>query len=83
MVAAIERQWIRPDTVRPGMICSIRIRMLPGGEVMSAEVQSSCPYDDNAKRSVESAVLKASPLPWAGFENVAARDFVVRFQPSR
>lgn len=83
MVAAIERQWVRPPNVSAGQICPIRIRMLPGGEVMSAEVQPGCPYDDAAKESVQRAVLKASPLPYAGFDKVAARDFVVRFQPSR
>ncbi len=83
MVAAIERQWVRPPNVSSGQICPIRIRMLPGGEVMSAEVQPNCPYDEAARDSVERAVLKASPLPYAGFEKVAARDFVVRFQPSR
>jgi colicin import membrane protein len=83
MVAAIERQWVRPPNVSSGQICPIRIKMLPGGEVMSAEVQPNCPYDQAAKESVERAVLKASPLPYAGFEQVAARDFVVRFQPSR
>lgn len=83
MVAAIERQWVRPPNVSSGQICPIRIRMLPGGEVMSAEVQPNCPYDEAARESVARAVLKASPLPYAGFEKVAARDFVVRFQPSR
>jgi len=82
MVAQIERQWIRPDSIRPGMICPIRIRILPGGEVRSAQVQPECPYDEVGKRSVEAAVLKASPLPWAGYESVAARDVVVRFQPA-
>ncbi len=82
MLAAIERQWIRPPNTPPDMICPVRIRMLPGGEVMSAEAQSSCAYDQTVRDSVERAVLRASPLPYAGFERVAARDFVVRFRPS-
>jgi len=82
MLAKIEREWIRPDSIRPGTVCPIRIRMLAGGEVVSAQIQPACPYDEAAKRSVEAAVLKASPLPWAGYESVAVRDFVVRFQPA-
>jgi len=82
MLAKIEREWIRPESIRPGSICPIRIRILTGGEVVSAQIQPACPYDDAAKRSVEAAVLKASPLPWAGYESVAVRDFVVRFQPA-
>ena len=82
VAAAIERQWIRPDSVSPGVVCPIRIRILPGGEVMSAEVQPSCPYDEKARDSVERAVMKASPLPYSGY-NVPGRDIVVRFQASR
>jgi len=79
MLRAIERQWVRPETAQAGVRCPIRIRMLPGGTVSSAEVQPSCPFDELARRSVERAVLKASPLPYAGFETVTARDFVVNF----
>jgi len=82
MVAKIEREWIRPDSIHPGSVCPIRIRMLAGGEVVSTDIQPACLYDEAAKRSVQAAVLKASPLPWAGYEAVAVRDFVVRFQPS-
>jgi len=82
MLAKIDNEWIRPDSIRPGSICPIRIRMLAGGEVVSAQIQPACPYDEAAKRSVEAAVLKASPLPWAGYESVVVRDFVVRFQPA-
>ncbi len=82
VASAIERQWIRPDSVSPGVVCPIRIRILPGGEVMSAEVQPSCPYDAKARDSVERAVMKASPLPYSGY-NVPGRDIVVRFQASR
>ena len=83
VVAAIESQWVRPESVTPGVICPIRILLLPGGVVRSADVQPSCPYDAAARESVERAVLKASPLPYRGYEEVAARDFIVRFQASR
>lgn len=82
MLAAIERQWIRPPNTPPDMICPVRIRLLPGGEVMSAEVQPNCNHDQAIRDSVERAVLRASPLPYAGFERVAKRDFTVRFRPS-
>jgi len=77
----INHEWIRPDSIRPGSICPIRIRLRAGGEVISAQIQPTCPYDDAARRSVEAAVLKANPLPWAGYETVAVRDFIVRFEP--
>lgn len=79
MLARIEAQWIRPDNVRSGVRCPIRIKLLAGGYVDSAEVQPGCPYDEGAKRSVEAAVMKASPLPYRGFEDVYVRDLTVNF----
>lgn len=80
--AAIERQWIRPPGTPSDMVCPVRIRVLPGGEVMSAEAQPSCTYDQAIRDSVERAVLRASPLPYDGFGKVAERDFTVRFRPA-
>ncbi|HTM70887.1 MAG TPA: cell envelope integrity protein TolA, partial [Luteimonas sp.] len=72
--AAILQQWTRPDSVQLGQRCVIHIRQIPGGQVISAQVDSNCPYDDPGRRSVEAAVLKARPLPYAGFESVFRRD---------
>ena len=84
-MAAIQRSvlgnWTRPDNM-PNLPCRIAITQLPGGEVISAEVEPGCPYDDLAKRSVEAAVLKAQPLPYAGFEPVFSRKLVFTFRPS-
>ena len=77
---AILRNWTRPDTVPLGQRCRITIRQLPGGEVIDAEVAPSCPYDELGRRSVEAAVLKAQPLPYAGFEAVFSRTLNLNFQ---
>ena len=77
---AILRNWTRPDTVPIGQRCRIVIRQIPGGEVVSAEVDPSCPYDELGRRSVEAAVLKAQPLPYAGFEAVFQRTLTLNFQ---
>jgi len=77
---AILRQWTRPETVPLGQRCRIVIRQIPGGEVIGAEVDPSCPYDERGRRSVEAAVLKAQPLPYAGFEAVFNRTLVLNFQ---
>jgi colicin import membrane protein len=77
--AAIVQNWTRPDTVPLGQSCRIVIRQVPGGTVISAKVDPSCPYDALGRRSVEAAVLKANPLPYAGFEPVFARDLVLNF----
>lgn len=77
---AIVAKWTRPETVPLGSRCRIVIRQLPGGEVMSAEVSSPCAYDEQGRRSIEAAVLKAQPLPYAGFEAVFARTLTLNFE---
>jgi colicin import membrane protein len=77
---AVRSNWIKPDGVSPTQICKIRIRQLPGGEVIDAQVDPSCPYSEEGRRAVESAVLKAQPLPYRGFEPVFARDLVLNFR---
>lgn len=58
----IEAAWLRSDVLPPGLSCSLRIRVVPGGEVISAQITKS---SGNAAfdRSAEAAVFKASPLP--------------------
>ncbi len=77
---AILSNWSRPETVPLGQRCQLRIRQLPGGEVVDVEVAASCPYDDLGRRSVEAAVLKAQPLPYAGFESVFQRNLTLNFE---
>ena len=78
---AITRQWTRPESIPLGVPCQVRIRQIPGGEVVNVEVSRGCPYDELGKRSLEAAVLKASPLPYAGFEDVFNRDVILTFRP--
>lgn len=78
---AIRRNWTRPDNIPATVFCPIRIRQVPGGEVIDVEVLPSCPYDEIGRRSVEAAVLKAQPLPYAGFESVFKRELILRFRP--
>ena len=77
---AILRNWTRPDNIPPGQRCRINIRQTVGGQVVSAQVDPSCPYDELGRRSVEAAVLKAEPLPYAGFESVFQRNLILNFQ---
>ena len=77
---AILRQWTRPESVKLDDVCQVLIRQIPGGEVVSVEIATSCPYDALGRRSVEAAILKASPLPYAGFEDAFIRDPVLKFR---
>ena len=80
LMNAILRQWTRPESVALGQVCQVLIRQIPGGEVVSVEISPSCPYDEQGRRSVEAAILKASPLPYAGFEDVFVRNPVLKFR---
>ncbi|MFS8063819.1 MAG: cell envelope integrity protein TolA [Luteimonas sp.] len=77
---AIQRNWTRPDSVPLGQRCKLNIRQIPGGEVIDVQVAASCPYDELGRRSVEAAVLKAQPLPYAGFEAVFSRNLNLNFE---
>ncbi len=76
---AITQEWTRPDTVPLGQKCKITILQIPGGEVVGAEVDPSCPYDTLGRRSIEAAVMKATPLPYQGFEDVFERRLNITF----
>ena len=77
---AIRNNWTQPDNVSSLQVCKIMIRQIPGGEVIDAQVDPSCPYDEQGRRSVEAAVLKAQPLPYRGFESVFSRNLTVNFR---
>src|SRR5262249_32126799 len=58
----IQRAWIRPPTAKPGIDCMVYVTQVPGGEVTNVRV-GQCNGDAAVRQSIESAVLRASPLP--------------------
>ncbi|MDQ2971582.1 MAG: cell envelope integrity protein TolA [Rhodanobacteraceae bacterium] len=76
---AITQNWLRPDNIPTGVDCPVEIVQIPGGQVISAKVLPSCPFNDIGKHSVEAAVLRAQPLPYQGFEDVFQRDITFDF----
>ena len=79
LVQAIQQNWLRPDNIQKHVICPIRIMQIPGGKVISATILPGCPYDEVARRSVKAAVLRASPLPYQGFEGVFSSELTLNF----
>lgn len=55
--------------------CQVRFTQYAGGEVINVEFLS-CPYDAQARESVERALLK-TPMPYAGFESVFQRQVIL------
>jgi colicin import membrane protein len=58
----VNNRWIKPISSRKGLKCTIRVKLLPSGDVMDASVIRSS-GDSVFDRSAENAVRKASPLP--------------------
>ena len=77
----MSRNWAKPAGWRPGLQCTVRVRLVPGGEVVQVTIVRSCgnPVFD---RSVEAAVHRASPLPISNdpelFEYFRELEFVFR-----
>ena len=62
-----------PQLVR----CQVRFFQFTGGNVHKVEFLN-CPYDPEAKESVERALMKTA-MPYAGFEPVFSREFTITF----
>ena len=78
----VKRYWDRPLSARPGIECVVNVVQLPTGDVVSAKV-TQCNGDDAVRRSVENAVLQASPLPRPPSQAVFSRNFTITFAPDK
>ena len=58
----VERNWIQPPGDIMGLNCVVRVRLIPGGDVIDAQVIKSS-GNTFFDRSVERATRKAAPLP--------------------
>jgi len=80
----VERNWIQPVGDISGLSCVVRVKLIPGGEVVDAQITKSS-GNGLFDRSVELATRKASPLPIpddpALFKQFRNLEFY--FQPSK
>ncbi|MBL4623240.1 MAG: cell envelope integrity protein TolA [Immundisolibacteraceae bacterium] len=60
--AKVASKWLQPMNWSAGVSCDVRVKLVPGGQVIDAQVVGSC-SSAALNRSVEAAVVKASPLP--------------------
>jgi hypothetical protein len=77
---AIRDQFLAPN-VMPTAVCLLHLVQKPGGYVVSAKVDPSCPYDAETRRSLEMATLRATPLPYPGFEYAFQANMDIPFHP--
>jgi colicin import membrane protein len=78
--AAVTQNWNRPETASAGLRCTLNITQIPGGEVISASVGTPCNADAATRLSIEQAVMKATPLPYQGYEKVFQRSIKFNFK---
>lgn len=68
----VTRKWLKPNGSVKGLACKVRVRIIPGGDVVSVQVVKGS-GNSIFDRSVERAVRKASPLPLPSDPAIAAR----------
>jgi colicin import membrane protein len=72
----IYRNWLAPASAGAELQCSVRVRQVPGGEVVGVTILS-CNGDDAVKRSVEAAIYRSSPLPEPSDPNLFDRNILL------
>jgi colicin import membrane protein len=77
----IQRAWLRPPSAKPGIDCVVHVTQVPGGAVTSVKV-GECNGDAAVRESIESAVMRASPLPPPPDPALFERDLEIRFRPT-
>ena len=78
--SAVTNNWNRPDSAQAGLRCTIIITQIPGGDLLNVSVSSPCNADQVTRNSIESAVRKAAPLPYKGYEKVFQRSIRFNFR---
>ena len=78
--SAVTNNWNRPDSATAGLRCTVVITQIPGGDLINVQVSSPCNADQVTRNSIESAVRKAAPLPYQGYEKVFQRSIRFNFR---
>jgi len=76
----IQQNWIAPASARVGLECVVNVTQIPSGDVVDVRV-GQCNGDEAVVRSIEAAVLRASPLPRPPTPALFERNLVVTFRP--
>jgi colicin import membrane protein len=80
----ISRNFVPPASLPINLECVVDVRILPGGRVVSANVEvNRCNGDAAVIRAVEAAVIKASPLPEPDNPSIFQRDLRITFKPEQ
>jgi colicin import membrane protein len=78
--AAVMQVWVKPASAGPDLQCGVSLLQRDGGEVVQVSFGNDCNADAATRASIERAVAAASPLPYAGHEQVFQRRIHLVFQ---
>ena len=81
VISSVTRQWNKPPSSIKNLVCHVRVRQIPGGGVVDAQISSPCNASAIVKKSIIDAIRKADPLPYKGFEKVFSRQATFIFKP--
>jgi len=76
----IEANWIPPASAVAGLECVVNVTQIASGDVVSVTV-GRCNGDAAVKRSIETAVLRSSPLPTPSVPALFERNLELIFKP--
>lgn len=76
----VMRNWNRPPDAEAGINCEVFASQIPGGEVVRVRI-GRCNGNDTVRRSIETAVYRASPLPGPPDASLFERELVFDFIP--
>ena len=76
----IQQNWIRPASAVPGLECVVNVTQIPSGDVIDVRI-GQCNGDEAVVRSIEAAVIRASPLPRPPVPALFERNLQVVFHP--
>lgn len=78
----VTRNWVRPAGARAGLACEVSVTQIPGGQVTGVQI-GACNGDEAVRRSIEAAVLRASPLPMPDDPALFERNLRFTFKPEQ
>lgn len=78
----VERNWIKPPSISQGASCKVRVKQIPGGDVVSVDA-SACTGDPSYRKSVEAAVFRAAPLPQPPDSALFDQNIIFTFEPEQ
>ena len=78
----VERNWVPPASAQTGLECEVAVKQLPNGDVVDAKTVR-CNGDAAVQRSIEAAVLRASPLPLPDNPALFERNLRFIFKPEQ